>query len=40
MDKLVDEGVLSKTGRDSYNINKKKVVIELDFCYQCVFMIN
>lgn len=27
MDKLVNEGVLSKIGRDSYNINRQKVVI-------------
>lgn len=26
MEKLVKEGVLSKTGRDSYTINKQKVV--------------
>ena len=26
MDKLVKEGVLSKTGRDRYTINKQKVV--------------
>lgn len=27
MEKLVKEGVLSKTGRDSYTINKQKVVL-------------
>lgn len=32
MDKLVNEGALSKTGRDSYNINRQKVVIQLPCC--------